>query len=210
MRIRRGLLTLLLLLALAAQLSGADKRKFYLGQRPEQSIAVNAVPEIVAEQACQNFAFAAALETMLRMQGVETLDQRFWVGKITGDMTCRPLQSFELLQRTIEGDYVVGSNRRVRLTVQYTNAFPPVTDKLLVPLSQQRPYILARNGSIFLVTGATWHEMYFQTGQKIIEITRLVMIDPTASGDARGKDFTRDKDQVSELGGMFDVTVTPL
>jgi hypothetical protein len=202
---------LVMALALAtATYAGDKKNKFWIGQRPDQTIALNTVPEVVAEQACPNFAFGAAMEAILRAQGVDALDQNFWVGKLNGDTTCRPIPSYELLQRMVEGDYTVGINRRVRLTVRYTNAFPPVTDVLIVPLSQQRPYILGWKNGLFVVTGITWHETYFHTGQKIVEITRIGMMDLTSDGDERMVEFARGKNEPAELGGMFEVIVTPL
>lgn len=208
---RSRILGVLLAVAIAtAPVTAGKKRQFYLGKRPPQSVAVTVVPEVVAEQPCPNFIFAAAMETMLRQQGVTTLDQRFWVGKLNGDLTCRPLPGNDLLQKLVEGEYPVEPNRHVRLSVRYTDAFPAVTDNLLVPLSQQRTYLLVWKGGLYLVTGASWQEMYFQTGQKMVEITRLAFVDLTARGADRTQEFTRDKDPASELGGMFEVVAEPV
>jgi len=208
---RRRALGLALILALSLlPASAGKKQKFSLTALPDKNLAVADVPDPVAEQDCPNFAFAAEMESILRMQGVTTLDQRFWVEKLNGDLTCRPIPNYENLQRIVAGDYTVSANRHVRLTVRYTSALPTTTDELVAPLAQQRPYILLWHGNPHLVTGITWHEAYFQNGQRMVEITKFALTDPTGHKEEHAKMFDRDKDQASDLGGMFDVTVSEL
>jgi hypothetical protein len=206
----RALAVALVLALLLLPASAGKKPKFSLTALPDKNLVVADVQDPVAEQDCPNFAFAAEMESILRTQGVTTLDQRFWVEKLNGDLTCRPIPDYENLQRIVVGDYTVSANRHVRLTVRYTTALPTTTDELVVPIAQKRPFILLWRGVPHLVTGITWHEAYFQNGQRMVEITKFALTDPTGHKEEHAKVFDRDKDQTSDLGGMFDVTVSEL
>jgi len=188
-------------------LAADNKPKVATVHNPDQYVELRGVPAVKAEQECNNWARAAAVEAILRKQGVQ-MDQRSWVLKQSGGLPCIDrLDSLEQLKRIVDGEYALPDQRRVRVTARYTAGLPASTDTLLRPLAFGRPYILFWSGRPLLVYGAVWDELVYQTGQKLVLIKRLQMIDTTAAGDKRSISFERDKDQASALGAMFDVEV---
>lgn len=206
--LRRAVLATVFLSSMAVTSPAADnKPKAAIVHNPDQYVELRDVSEVKAEQGCNNWAWAAAVEAILRKQGVQ-MDQRTWVMKQNGGLPCIDrLDSLEQLKRIVDGDYALADQRRVRVTARYTAGLPAATDTLLRPLAFGRPYILFWSGRPFLVYGAVWDEQVYQTGQKLVLIKRLQMIDPTATGEKRKITFERDKDQASALGAMFDVEV---
>lgn len=206
----RARLAIVALLLCAVFCHAEDKKyKTAMTLNPNQSAAVRGLPEVVAEQPCDNWAMAAAIEMMLAKQQV-ALDQRHWVMKNNGGLTCVPGVSYEAWQRAIEGEYVLDGPKRVRLSVRFTNALPPTTDAFLLPMAYGRAYVILWRGKPYIVTGATWDEFIYRTGQKLSIIKVLALIDPTQKGEQRAVEFSREKEKTSDLGGIFEVVAEDL
>lgn len=208
----RKLLPILLIVAFASHAPADDKKKnkFVMGKNPDQWVELARVADVKAEQPCPNWAWAAGMEAILRRQKVE-LDQRYWVMKVNGGLVCLPSPgSMEDLKRRIDGEYILGDKRKVRLEVRYRESLPETTDALLLPLALGRPYLMWWKGQPYLVKGATWDEFLYQTGQKLVEIRTLKMINTLESGAKRDVIFDREKDDTNDLSPMFDVVVTEL
>src|SRR4051812_4378652 len=209
---RRFLASIFVLLILCNSSIAADKKKnkFVLNSNPDQWVELAHVADVIAEQKCDNWALAAGLETTLRRQKVE-LDQRYWILKFNGGLPCLPSAgSFENLKKQIDGEYTLPGPRKVRLEVRYRESLPETTDALLLPLAYGRPYMLWWKDRPFIVKGATWDELIYQTGQKIVEIKTLKLLDPYESGDKHEIVFNRLQDDTRDLSAFFDVVVTEL
>ncbi len=74
---RRLLVLITLLLAVSAS---ADDKKMgpILLARPNQTVEIKGLKVPAPVQKCENFGWAAGVELMLRMQGVD-LDQKYWI-----------------------------------------------------------------------------------------------------------------------------------
>jgi hypothetical protein len=212
LRMRKLLCIFLVSLSLTLPLSAAAKKKnqFSMQKIPDQWVELAHVADVVAEQPCGNWAWAAAMESILRRQKVE-LDQRFWILKLNGGLPCLPSAgTLENLKRQIDGEYVLADHRHVRIEINYRESLPETTDALLLPMAHGRPYMIWWKGQTFLVKGATWDELIYQTGQKLVEIKTLKLINPLEQGEKRKVIFDRMTDDTNDLSATFDAVVTEL
>lgn len=183
---------------------------FSLTQIPNQTAAIRNLPFVVAQQKCENWAWAAALEMSLLKQGVP-LRQNFWTDKVNGGALCLPSAgTMELLAKQVEGEYVLPDGRKFRLDVHFTNSAPNASDSIIVPIALGRPTILYWRGHAYLVEAATWNEFVYPSGQKYMQITELTLIDPYESGENRRVKYDVLTNDFSELGGIFQVIATQL
>ncbi len=181
------------------------KTPFSLQEIPNQHVEVKDVPDVLASQKCENFAWAADVEATLRKQGIP-LDQHFWTDKIYGGALCLPSAgSFHSLKKHIDGDYVLPDGRHVHLEAFFQKSTPNQTDQLLLPLVQQRPFLLYWRDHAYLVIGARWNAFVYPTGQRDVQITQLTLVDPYGQGKDRIVEFDPTKQNLSELGGIFEV-----
>jgi hypothetical protein len=208
----RKLIAIVLVLGALALPMFAAKRKNQVAIQkiPDQWVELAHVSEVVAEQPCGNWAWAAAMESILRRQKVE-LDQRYWVLKLNGGLPCLPSAgSFEDLKRQIDGEYVLADHRHVRIEINYRESLPETTDGLILPMAHGRPYMIWWKGQTFLVKGATWDEFVYQTGQKLVAIKSLKLVNPLERGEKRNVIFDRSADDPNDLSAIFDAVVTEL
>ncbi len=207
---RRLFVSAFVVLYLSTALLAGKKNKFVLYTLPDQNVELGHIAEVRAEQPCDNWRWASGLETILRRQKVD-LDQRYWVLKLNGGLPCLDSPgTFYDLKRQIDGEYVLGDGRHVKLEVRYIEHLPETMDGLVLPIAQGRPYMIWWKGHPFVVKGAVWHELVYQTGQKFVEMTSLMLINTAEVGGARDVVFNRSEDNSAELGAMFDVIVTEL
>ncbi|HWR36557.1 MAG TPA: hypothetical protein VN622_11870 [Clostridia bacterium] len=213
--LRRTIVILLwsVLLVCAVAANAGSKKKsppFSLKQVPDQTAQIRNIPSVTALQKCENWAWAAALEMSLLKQGVP-LGQKFWVDKANGGALClNSAGTLESLARVVEGEYVLEDGRKFRLEVRWQESAPGTSDRVLVPLALGRPYILYWRGHAYVPQAALWDEYIYPTGQKTMEIKELTLLDPYESGEKQFAKFTADKDDASELGGVFEVIATEI
>jgi hypothetical protein len=207
----RKLILILLLSAFTLNALGDDKKnRFVMNKNPDQWVELARVADVVAEQPCGNWAWAAGMETILQRQKVN-LDQRYWMLKLNGGFPCLSAAgTFENLKKRIDGEYVLDDHRRVRLEVRYRESLPQTTDALILPMAQGRPYMIWWKGQPYLVKGATWDEFIYQTGQKLVEIKTLKLVNVTERGAKREVTFDRTTDDTNDLSAFFDVVVREL
>jgi hypothetical protein len=208
----RKLLPVIAFCLALSPLAFAAKKKpqFVLAKNPDQWVELSRVADVVAEQPCGNWAWAAAMEAILRRQNVE-LDQRYWIFKINGGLACLPSAgTFENLKKQIDGEYNLADGRKVRIDINYRESLPDTTDALILPMAHGRPYVIWWKNQPYLVKGATWDEMIFQTGQKMVQIKTLKLVNTIEHGSKREVVFDRTTDDTNDLNATFDAVVTEL
>ena len=189
-----------------------------LAQAPlqlRQSVEVPAFTATIAAQKCEDWAWAAALETVLRLQEVK-LDQRHWVTKLHGGELCDDnFGKFEDLPRLVEGEYVREDGSKVRVSASYLAGAPTNVDDLIVALRQGRPLILFWKGHAYLLCGLLYDEYINSsidgTGQKFFTVREMKLRDPyVAAGDKQFVTFVRGSDDPNDIDGLMQVKVTPV
>jgi hypothetical protein len=213
MRYRVLIITLALLAAgcaTALHAQSKPKTSFSLTQVPDQWAQVRGVPDVIASQKCENWAWAAGVETILKTSNMQ-LEQKYWIDKLNGGSVCQPtVGPPEYLPRVVDGDYTLPDGRKFKLESHYYEGAPTSTDRLLVPLALGRPYILWWKQHAYVVTGALWNEYIFPNGQKHIEMKEISLLDPYVEGEKRKTKFVAGTDSSMDIGGMMEVIVTPV
>jgi len=187
----------------------ADKKKvpaFYLraGQK-EQIAGFTSVP---AAQKCANWAWAAAVETLLRGLGVE-LRQHYWVNKVSGAEVCTPLGNWESLARLVPGDYLLDDGRKVRLEVRYAMGAPTVPDDLIAAVRRGQPVLIGWRGNVYLLHGVVFDEYLSPTGVRRFAVKELLLTNPLiAEGEERVTSFVKGRDDPSEILGTLEISAT--
>jgi hypothetical protein len=186
------------------------KVSFSLTQVPDQWAQVRGVPEVIASQKCENWAWAANVEAILLKEKLP-LDQKFWIDKLNGGSVCQPTPGPpEYLPRVVDGNYTLPDGRKFKLTSHYYPGAPTSTDRLLVPLALGRPYILWWKQHAYVVTGALWNEYIYPNGQKQMEMKEISLLDPYVTGEKRKTKFVAGTDSSMDISGMMEVIVTPI
>src|SRR5579864_4237879 len=86
--------------------------------QPEQTAEITDLVSTITKQKCENWAWAAGLETILKKQGVD-IPQNYWVMKADGGEVCKDeMPKLESLSKLINGEYKLDDGRKVRLEVE--------------------------------------------------------------------------------------------
>jgi hypothetical protein len=164
-----------------------------------------------ASQKCENWAWAASLETVLKRQKVE-LGQDFWVMKADGGEVCKDsIPAPEGIAKIISGDYTLDNGNKVTLQASAVSGAPVSLDAMIDGPMKGRPLILIWKGHPYLYRGMTFDELIAPNGQRDIEVHKLELLDPFESGDKQSVEFDRTKDapdDPNDIGGVIDVIAT--
>ena len=170
------------------------------------------MPVVVARQKCGNWAWAAALETVLRSQGVP-LDQEFWILRLNNGEPCLDSAgSPEDLIRYLERDaHVLDDGRKVRLHVVYVPGPPTAMDAIIGSVQSNRPVIVYWRGRARVLSGITYDEKVSPTGDHMFEARELRLVDLYAppKDPARVAKFVKGTDSLSDFDGVMQVQVLP-
>src|SRR5260370_9890238 len=170
----------LLLVSLGFPLAAAKKKTGVNWlRRPAQSVRLAQMPLVVAKQKCENWAWAAALETMLRVQDAG-IPQEYWIQRLNHGEVCLPrAESFENLARFLESHfYVLDNGRKLRLQVQYRDGAPTSPDDLIASVQHNQPIMLFWSGHPYLIAGVLYDEFIAPNGGRRFEVRELKLLDP--------------------------------
>ena len=210
-------LALVLLCAVAVPASAQifhKKKKSYPPFAAHKNLAVDlkVVPVVVAKQKCGNWAWAAALETVLRSQGVP-LDQTFWVLRLNHGEPCldSPGAPEDLIRYLERDPHVLDDGRKVRLHVVYVPGPPTAMDALIRSIQDNHPVIVYWRGWARVLSGMTYDENVAPTGDHLFEARELRLIDLYAppKDPARVSRFVKGVDNLAEFEGLMQVQVLP-
>jgi hypothetical protein len=196
---------LLFLVALSVQ--AADKKQqqqYYL--KPDQTTDLAAGTKMItAKQNCENWALAAGVETLLRLQNVP-LDQNFWVMRLNGGELCvDTLPTIDALTLVVNKDFVLDDGRHVRLEVRFVPGPPVNIDAVIAGLKLQQLSLLLWRGHPYYLTGITYDERIGRDGTRFFEVKvlRLANTYPKLPGVT----FEKGRDNPNEIGGILSVSV---
>jgi hypothetical protein len=182
-----------------------------LQMKPGQVAEVPAFSPAIAEQKCKNWAWAAALETVLRLQGV-TLGQRELVTRQQGGEVCDDdFNRFEELPKLVEGEYAREDGSKVRVSASFHAGAPTNVDLLIDSMRRGRPLVLFWKGHAYLLCAVIYDEYIAPSGQRIFEVRQMELRDPyVAAGDERFVTFVKGTDDTSDIDGLMQVSVRPV
>ena len=178
---------------------------------PDQTSEITDLVSATTKQKCENWAWAAGLETILKKQGVE-IPQDYWVMKAEGGELCRDeMPRLEALTKLINGEYQLDDGRKVRLETLVAPGAPTGMDAMIDAPSKGRPMLFVWKGHSYLYRGIVYDETIAANGQRQFYVKQVELLDPFFDTQAKQSTlFDRDKDDPNDINGVVDVTVTPI
>ena len=201
---------ILALLALAVPLAAKKKPKGApLMKLPEQTLELKHFAAATPAQKCTNWAWAVAVEAMLRAQNVP-LDQRFWVTKVNyGEICVDAAPDLDQLVKAVNGSYILNDGRHVTLQAALVaGSLDP--DSIILPLRRGLPVLMLWKGRAFLLRGAVFDEYIYPNNQRMFQVRELKLLDPLATGKDRDVSFLNGRDNPADVAGLLSVTATPV
>jgi len=202
-----------MVLCLALPLAAQKKAKaHYMKKESEKAAAESALKDFVAaEKPCVNYAWAAAVESLLKQKQVN-IPQRDWVMKAYGGYKCiEPLDTaaYVNLMRTINGDYALTPERRVHMEAEFSVGAPMQPDPYIAAFREGESFMLVWNGKPYIWYGAVYDEYIHLAGNRMFEVTELKLLDPLAKSEKeRLVSFVKGKDDANQIDGVMRVRVT--
>lgn len=177
--------------------------------RPGQSVELPLEGFVLAQRPCANWAWAAALETLLRRQDVD-LKQEYWVVKAYGGAVCREPGAPPALARAVTGNYTLDDGRKVRLEAEYVSGAPRSVDDLIVRLHNGQPFLLFWNSQAYLLRGVVYDEHIAPSGERMFQVRELKLLDLHPQARQRETTFDRERHDPASIQGLMMVTATPI
>ncbi|HET7183422.1 MAG TPA: hypothetical protein VFI82_01975 [Terriglobales bacterium] len=207
--IRRGLI-LCFAIAIALPLAAGKKPKTApLVRLQDQNVELAVFWLPTPAQKCTNWAWAVAVEAMLKSQQV-TIKQNAWVQKANyGEVCIDEAPSLESLAKWVNGGYVLDDGRHVRLESHIVSGAPTIPDDLIAPLRLGRPVLLFWKSRALVVRAVTYDEYIYPNGQRMFQIKEMKLVDPLRTGKEREVSFVNGHDDPADIGGVFQVVVVP-
>jgi hypothetical protein len=181
-----------------------QKQAYYL--KPGLTADLQPVKFTTAKQECENWAFAAGVESVLRRQGVD-LNQNFWVMRLHGGELCTPdPPTMDALAKVINDEFVLDDGRHVRLELRFVPGAPADIDSVIAALQRQEPTLLVWRGHPYYLTGITYDEYVGRDGMKMFDVKELRLANTYAG--LPGRSFEKGRDDPAEIDGILNVSVT--
>ncbi len=206
---RRIVFGCILLAAVLAQAGDKKPQGAQLVKQPDKTVELKAFWLPTPVQKCTNWAWAVAVEAMLKSQQV-TMKQNYWVMKANlGELCIDTPPTLEQLTKLVNGEYVLDDGRKVRLESHTIAGAPQIADDLIAPLRQGRPVLLFWKARALVVRAATYDEYIYPNGQRMFQIKEIRLVDPLLTGKEREISFVNGRDDADEIVGLFHVEVIP-
>ena len=159
-----------------------------------------------ARQSCQNWAFAAGLEMLLKRHNVP-LDQTYWVQRLNGGDSCLDrLPSIERLKEVMNKEFALDDGRHVRLEAQFVTGAPINIDVVIAGMQQQELSLFLWRGHPYYLTGVTY-DMFVRTdGVRQFTVREMRLADTFDKQPATT--FQRGRDNVNDIAGILSIQVT--
>lgn len=197
------------LAVMCAAVAPADKKPKYggLAMQPKQIAALEQLPQVVAAQPCENWAWAAGMEELLRRRGV-ALDQRFWVIRTYGGEVCRERGPLPELERSVNNNFATADGRKVALTFLF-RAGPPVAETVIRAMKEQTPFLMLWRGRVYVPISVLYDEYIAVNGSRLFEVRELKLMDLSRALDheLRTVTFENGRNDPAEIDGIMDVEV---
>src|SRR5579863_3130388 len=143
----------------SSAVAGRKKSMGTLYRKADQKVEIaNASASLgAAHRKCENYAWAAIVETIMRAQKVP-IGQDDWAVRTSNGMKCFPaLDDYAQRAEALNGDYTLDDGTKIRVHAEYSGV--PQPDALIYSLSIGRPLLIVWNGRPYLLYGLTYDEL---------------------------------------------------
>ena len=162
------------------------------------------------QQRCENWTWAANVETSLAMQDLP-VSQRDIVTRTEGGELCKDDgPDFDVMSKVVAGDYPLADGSHARVDVVNVTGAPTVIDDLIVAMRGNRPLLMFWKSHGYLMTGLTYNEFVSADGGRMFEITEIRLNDPMAEPGKQEAVFKREVDNPRDINGIMDVRVNKI
>jgi len=177
-----------------------------------QKAQVSDIPKLFvrAKRDCQNYAWAAVLESMLRAEDALPLKQEDWVVRSSNGPRClTDVPDYTELVRFVPGDYVLDDGRKIRISAQYLSGAPSAIDPILWSFKNNKPLLLVWKGHPYFFYGVVYDEYIASNGSRLFELRELELMDPViVKGKSNTIKFVKGSDNSDEINGMMTIAVS--
>jgi hypothetical protein len=207
----RRLLLLLLLLSLPL-FAGKKKGMGVMYRKSGQKVEIaNAAASLsTAHKKCENYAWAAIVETMMHVQQVG-LKQEDWAVRTSHGDRCYPsLDDYAQRADALGGDYTLDGGRKVRIHADYAAPQPAA---MIYSLQLGRPLMVVWQGRPYLLYGMVYDELIHSSGKANDFVVREIhLLDAAlAQNDPKRlvvvKQDGDDDAMITGLAGVMSVSV---
>jgi hypothetical protein len=203
----RRLLAILLLLTLPAA-AGKKKSLGTMYTKAGQKVEITNVAAAlgVANRKCENYAWAAIVETMMRAQQVP-IKQNDWALRTSGGEKCFPsLDDYAQRSEALNGDYTLDDGRKIRIHADYV-AGTGTSDTLVYSLRIGHPLLVVYNGRPYLLGGIVYDELIHSSGKANVFIIReLHLLDAAVPANSPNRNVVVKKEGDDALADITGVT----
>jgi hypothetical protein len=205
---RRWLVLACALAVLSAPSVADNKKKVGFWKKPGAA-ELPSFTVVAAADKCNNWAWAAATETLLALDSVK-VNQHTLVSKAYGGELCDDAApNMRALSDAVNGDYEINPKLKIRVTTRFFPAGAPIgAEDLLAGIKRGRPMIFFWKSRAYLAVGAVYDEYIGPNGARIWDVKELTLLDPMpADEDHRRVTFVKERDGVGEIGGAMEFVV---
>ena len=166
-----------------------------------------------AKRKCENYAWAAIVESMMLAQRV-SISQDDWAIKTSNGMKCFPaLDDFAQRATELNGDYTLSDGKKVRIHADFIDGTPSA-DAMIYSLRSGRPLMVIWRGRPYLLYGLMYDEMIHSGGEnKQYIIREMQLLDAALPRKVKERMVTLkkndDADQIPGVTGVMQIGVEP-
>ena len=189
--------------------AGRKKSAIRFDAKPDQ-VAEMPAPSITARRPCENWGWAAAVETLLQSAGV-SLAQNFWVVRANGGAVCVASPENVLsLNQFIDGDFALEDGRRIRVESHFVPNQQISLEDLILALRNKQPRIMFWKNRAYVIYGMVYDELIAPAGVRRYQWKQFKLIDPMYS-DPKQREVVlhSDHDDPADLSGIMEITAAP-
>lgn len=208
----RRWLCILLLITVPA-VAGKKKPMGTLFRKADQRVEIANADAALnpANRKCENYAWAAIVESMMLAQRV-AISQDDWAIKTSNGMKCFPaLDDFAQRAAELNGDYTLSDGKKVRIHADFIDGTPS-PDAMIYSLRGGRPLMVIWQGRPYLLYGLMYDEMIHSGGEnKQYIIREMQLLDAALPRSVKARMVTLkkndDADQIQGVTGVMQISV---
>src|SRR3954463_12729656 len=210
----RRLLAVVLIFLFALPLSAGKKKSLgTMYRKADQKVELPGGTSLgTAHRKCENYAWAAIVEAMMRAQQV-TIPQDDWAERTSGGMKCyTTLDDYGQRAKALNGDYTLDTGRKIRIQADFIVGGASA-DAMIYSLRVGRPLMVVWNGRPYMLTGLVYDEMIHSSGKAHAFVIReLHLLDAAQPEGAPNRSVVVKKEndtdtQIAGLDGVMSVKV---
>jgi len=207
------LVLMVLLPAVAQKASKNGYGNFYRKPNQKVEIAGASAALSIAHRKCENYAWAAIVEVMMRAQQVN-IPQDEWATRTSSGMKCfATLSDYPERAAAITNDYALDGGRKVHIEAEYTTGALAQPSTLVNSVRLGRPLMVILNGRPYMLYSVLYDELIHTTGaigrQYVLRELKLLDAALPASKPERMVTFATTPETLDQITGVMSVSVTP-